>query len=45
MYTGVDLSEILDGTKILGESVTITEEIIGVSQLLGARTRAAPSKV
>src|SRR6218665_3468309 len=41
--TGVDLSKILGGqTKILGEKVVKSDKCMGVSQLLGARSRAAP---
>ena len=40
--TGVDLSKILVGqTKILGGKVVKSDKYIGVSQLLGARARAA----
>ena len=41
--TGVDLSKILGGIiKILGEKVVKSDKCMGVSQLLGARARAAP---
>ena len=43
--TGVDLSEILEEqTKIFvgGQKVVMTDECIGVSQLLGARARLSP---
>jgi len=44
--TGVDLSNILGcKPKYWGEKVAITDESTGVSQLLGARARAAPPKV
>ena len=43
VFTGVDLSEKLGGqTKILGEKVVKSDKYMGVSQLLGARARAAP---
>jgi len=31
--TGIDLLKILEGTKIFGEKMLITDEIIGISQL------------
>ena len=41
--TGIDLSKILGGqTKIFGEAKG--DKCMGVSQLLGVRARAAPSK-
>jgi len=41
--TGVNLSKILGETKILWEQrVVITDESIGISQLLGEHARAAP---
>ena len=44
--TGIDLSKILGETKILGEQwVAITDEIIGVSQLLGALVRVSPQSL
>ena len=44
--TGINLSNMLGAIKIFrGQLVAITDEIIGVSQLLGAHTRAAPPKV
>ena len=44
LCTGVDLSKILGGqTKILwGQKVVKSDKCMGVSQLLGARARAAP---
>jgi len=46
MYTGVDLSKILGGNQNIGEQgVAITDEIIGVSRLLGALARAAPQSL
>ena len=44
IITGVDLSKILGGqTKILGgQKVVKSDKCMGVSQLLGARARAAP---
>ena len=41
--TGVDLSTILGDQNIGGEGVAIANEIIGVSQSLGARTRLTTS--
>ena len=42
-FTGVDLSKILGGKpESWGKMVSITDEYMGVSQLLGARARAAP---
>ena|SRR6218665_3599371 len=43
--TGVELPKILGGNKILRGKVVINDESIGVSQLLGARTRAAPQSL
>ena len=43
--SGVDLKKILGATKILGEKVAITDETIGISQLLGAQAPAVPPKV
>jgi len=45
-HTDIDLSKVLGVTKILGwQKVVITDESIGVSQLLGARAQAALSQV
>ena len=43
-FTGVDLSKILgEQIKILGEQKVVkSDKCMGVSQLLGARARAAP---
>jgi len=44
--TGVDLSKVFGRQpKYWGEKVSITDEIIGVSQLLGVRALAAPPQV
>ena len=46
--TGVDLSKILGANKILGrrrKNVSITDETIGLSQLLGACAPAAPTSL
>ena len=40
--TGVEASKVFGPTKIVGTGMAITDEIIGFSQLLGARARAAP---
>ena len=46
VITSIDWSKILGGQqKYWGQKVTITDETIDVSQLLGARARAAPPKV
>src|SRR6218665_3374326 len=44
-HTGVDLSKILGGeTKIWEQKVAITDEHMNISQLLGARARAASTQ-
>ena len=43
LTTDADLSKILGGqTKILGRKVVKGDECMGVSQLLGARSRVSP---
>src|SRR6218665_2207405 len=42
--SGVDLTKIW-GTQNTGEKMVINDESIGVSQLLGARTRAVPQSL
>ena len=41
---GVDLSKILGASQNIGEMVVITDESIGVFQLLGVCARAGPPK-
>ena len=43
LYTHCQVSNNYIGGQILGETMSIIDEYMGVSQLLGARARDAPS--